>query len=183
MEEERLSAPGSAPQLRTGLAVLLVVIVAVAAYAFHEHNASRQLALQNSAVTSALTATRDQVSALTSRMDAISAERAAERPPTAPVYRKPMAAAGIHRRIEDARWKKVQGQLDDQAKQIDATRQDLTNTRTQLQGSIATTHDELVLLEKKGERSYYEFDLDKSGQFAREGPVGVRLQKAEVQGR
>jgi len=180
MEEERLSAPGSAPQLRAALAGLLVVIVAVAGYGFHERNVSRQLALQNSAVTSALAATRDQVSALTSRIDAISAERAAERPATAPVYHKPMAAASVHHRIEDARWKKMQGQLDDQARQIDSTRQDLTNTRTQLQGSIATTHDELVLLEKKGERSYYEFDIDKSGQFAREGPVGVRLQKANT---
>jgi len=180
MEEERLSALGSAPQLRAGLAVLLVVMVAVAAYAFHEHNVSQRLALQNSAVTSALTATRDQVSALSNRIDAITAERAAEKAAAAPVYHKPMAAASIHHRIEDPRWKKMQGQLDDQAKQIGATRQDLTDARTELQGSIATTHDELVLLEKKGERSYYEFDMNKSGQFTREGPVGVRLQKANT---
>jgi len=31
-----------------------------------------------------------------------------------------------------------------------------------------------------GERSYYEFDVDKSGQFQREGPVGVRLRKANT---
>ncbi len=36
------------------------------------------------------------------------------------------------------------------------------------------------MLEKKGERSYYEFDVDKSGQFHREGPVGVRLRKANT---
>jgi hypothetical protein len=74
----------------------------------------------------------------------------------------------------------MQGQLDNQAKQIDATRQDLTSARTELQGSIATTHEELVLLEKKGERSYYEFDLDKTKQFQREGPVGVQLRKANT---
>ena len=73
------------------------------------------------------------------------------------LYRKPPTAASTHHRIDDPRWKKVQGQLDHQAKQIDSTRQDLTNTRTELQGSIATTHDELVMLEKKGgKRSYYE---------------------------
>jgi hypothetical protein len=86
----------------------------------------------------------------------------------------------MRHRIDDPRLKKMQGQLDDQAKQIDATRQDLTSARTELQGSIATTHDELVLLEKKGERSYFEFDLDKSGQFQRKGPVGVRLRKANT---
>jgi len=91
-----------------------------------------------------------------------------------------MMAAATRHRIDDPRWKKMQGQLDDQAKQIDATRQDLTSARTELQGSIATTHEELVLLEKKGERSYYEFDLDKSKQFQREGPVGVQLRKSNT---
>jgi hypothetical protein len=86
----------------------------------------------------------------------------------------------MRHRIDDPRWKKMPEQLDDQAKQAEATRQDLTSARTELQGSIATTHDELVLLEKKGERSYFEFDLDKSGQFQSEGPVGVRLRKANT---
>ena len=178
MSEEIRS--GSAPRFPVAPAILLVVVVAVAAYAFHEHNLSRQLAAQNGAVTSALNATRDQVSALTSRLDAMNAEHAAGEPVHAPVYRKPMKAASSRHRIEDPRWKKMQGQLDDQAKQIDATRQDLASARTELQGSIATTHDELVLLQKKGERNYFEFDLDKSGQFTREGSVGVRLHKANT---
>ena len=182
MPEEIPSHPGSATRFRATVAALLTVGVAAAAYAVHEHNVAKQLAAQNSAVTSTLNATRDQMSALSARLDAMSAERTAEKstPSHSAIYRKPVTAASTHHRIDDPRWKKMQGQLDDQAKQIDATRQDLTNTRTELQGSIATTHDELVLLEKKGERSYYEFDLDKSGQFQREGPVGVRLRKANT---
>lgn len=180
MQEEFRSKSGSATRFPIVFGLVFIVVAAIAAYAFHEHNLSRQLAAQNSAATSALTATRDQVSALTARLDAMTAERAAEQPAHAPVYHKPMAAAGMRHRIEDPRWKKMQGQLDDQARQIDATRQDLSSARTELQGSIATTHDELVLLEKKGERSYFEFDLDKSGQFTREGPVGVRLHKANT---
>jgi hypothetical protein len=62
--------------------------------------------------------------------------------------------------------------------QLDATRGDLSNTRTELSGSIARTHDELVLLQKKGERNYYEFDIPKSKSFQHEGPLGVRLHKA-----
>jgi transcriptional regulator with PAS, ATPase and Fis domain len=164
------------------VAALLTAAVAAGAYAFHEHKVATQLAEHNSAVTSTLNATRDQVTALTTRLDAMSAERAAEKSssPHSAIYRKPLTAASTRHRIDDPRWKKMQGQLDDQAKQIDSTRQDLTSTRTELQGSIATTHDELVMLEKKGERSYYEFDLDKSGQFQREGPVGVRLRKANT---
>jgi hypothetical protein len=182
MPEETPSHPGSATRSRATVAALLTVGVAAAAYAMHEHNVATQLAAQNSAVTSTLNATRDQMSALSTRLDAMSAERTAEKPASthSAIYRKPLTAASTRHRIDDPRWKKMQGQLDDQAKQIDSTRQDLSNTRTELQGTIATTHDELVLLEKKGERSYYEFDLDKSGQFQRQGPVGVRLRKANT---
>lgn len=182
MSEGTPSHLGSAPRSRVTVAALLMSVVAVGAYAIHERNAVKQLAAQNSAVTSTLNAARDQIGRLTTRLDAMNAERSAEKS-TAPqsfIYRKPVTAATARHRIDDPRWKKVQGQLDEQAKQIDSTRQDLANTRTGLEGSIATTHDELVLLEKKGERSFYEFDLDKSGQFQREGPVGVRLHKANT---
>lgn len=174
--------PVSAARLWGAGAALLILAVAAVAYGFHEHNVARQLTAQNSAVTSTLDATRNQMNALSSRFDAMIAERTMEKPEAAhsAAYRKPLTAASTRHRIEDPRWKKIQGQLDQQASQIDSTRQDLTNTRTELQGSIATTHDELVMLEKKGERSYYEFDLDKAGQFQREGPVGIRLRKANT---
>ncbi len=187
MPEEIPSHPGSAIRFRATVAALLAVGVAAGGYAVHERNVAKQLADQNSAITSNLNTTRDQMSALSTRLDAMNAERQAEKA-AAPhsardhsgLYRKPVRAASMRQRIDDPRWKKVQGQLDEQGKQIDSTRQDLANARTELQGSIATTHDQLVMLEKKGERSYYEFDLDKSGQMQREGPVGVRLRKANT---
>ena len=182
---ELASVAGSIVRFRSVVAGLSALVIAAGGYAFHEHNVSKQLVEQNSAVTSTLNATRDQVNALNTKLDAMTAERAADKAETSThsqpgVYRKPMMAAATRHRIDDPRWKKMQGQLDNQAKQIDATRQDLTSARTELQGSIATTHEELVLLEKKGERSYYEFDLDKSKQFQREGPVGVQLRKSNT---
>jgi hypothetical protein len=182
MLEGTSSVSGSVNRFRAAVAGLVVLVAGVGVYAFHAHNVSRKLVEQNSTINSALNATRDQLNAVSGRLDALNAQLAAEKPAAAQsgVYRKPLNAASSHHRIEDPRWKKVQGQLDDQAKQIDATRQDLASARTELQGSIATTHDELVLLEKKGERSYFEFDLDKSKQFQREGPVGVRLAKANT---
>ncbi len=179
MSEETSFLSRSALPLRATVAALLALGVAAAGYAIHEHSVAKQLTAQNSSVTTTLNATRDQVNALNARLDALTAQPATEKP-QAPVYRKPLTAASTHHRIDDPRWKKMQRQLDDQGKQIDSTRQDLASTRTELQGSIATTHDELVLLEKKGERSYYEFDIDKSGQFQREGPVGIRLRKANT---
>jgi hypothetical protein len=186
MSEETPIHPGFATRSRATVAALLVIVVAAAAYALHERYVAKELAVQNGTVTSTLNATRDQMTALATRLDAMSAERLAEKLAEKSavshpgIYQKPMMAASARHRIDDPRWKKVQGQLDEQAKQIDTTRQDLTTARTELQGSIATTHDELVMLEKKGERSYYEFDLDKHGQFQREGPVGVRLRKANT---
>src|SRR5262249_4913215 len=49
-----------------------------------------------------------------------------------------------------------------------------------LQGSIAKTDEELVFLQRKGERNYYEFDLDKSKNFHTTGPVGISLRKANT---
>jgi uncharacterized coiled-coil protein SlyX len=102
------------------------------------------------------------------------------------------------RRAEDPRWKKVQAQLDDQQRQIASTRDDLQKARTDLEanlssshdelngsiaanhGEIAKTHDELVVLEKRGERSYFEFDLSKAKQFQHIGPLGLCLRKTNV---
>ena len=95
---------------------------------------------------------------------------------------------------ENLRLEKMQSQLDQQSRAIDQqgkaiadarsqlerTHDDLSATSTQLTGSIARTHDELLLLQKKGERNYYEFDIAKSKQFEHEGPLGVRLSKANA---
>jgi hypothetical protein len=74
----------------------------------------------------------------------------------------------------------MQTQLDAQGKAIETTRQDLSSARTELAGGIARNHEELVAFQKKGERNYFEFDLDKSKQFQRTGPVAISLRKANT---
>ncbi|HXC47951.1 MAG TPA: hypothetical protein VNU20_06645, partial [Candidatus Sulfotelmatobacter sp.] len=56
----------------------------------------------------------------------------------------------------------------------------ISSTRDELNGSIAKTHEELVVLEKRGERSYTEFDLMKAKQFQRIGPITLSLRKADT---
>jgi hypothetical protein len=182
MAQETPSVQAFATQLRAFVVALLLLGIAVGVYALRERSLAKRLAEQNNVISSSLKATQDQVSTLNARVEALNAEQSTEKwtPPHSILYRKPLSAASKRQRIDDPRWKRIQGQLDEQAKQIDSTRQELSSTRTELQGSIATTHDELVMLEKKGQRSYYEFDLDKSGQFQHEGPVGVRLRKANT---
>ncbi len=173
---------------KRAIAYVAAVVVAggtLGGYAFHEHHIAQNLAAQNQQTESALEATRNQVNDLAGKVDTLAAKAEAPAPPPfapAPVVRH--SASPAHR-SDTARWKKMQSQLDAQKQAIDQTRTDLAttqgdlnNTRTELTGSIAHTHDELVLLQKRGERNYYEFDIDKSKQFQHDGPFGVRLRKA-----
>jgi len=91
----------------------------------------------------------------------------------------------------DQRYAQLQAQLTEQEKQLQDTREqmekyhsdlegNINSTRDELNGSIAKTHEELVALEKRGERNYYEFDLAKSKQFQRVGPFSLSLRKADT---
>jgi hypothetical protein len=185
MSEETPALPEHTVTLRLLPVLLLALTIGAVGYSWHEHNVAKKLAADNSTTTASLNATRDQLNALSAKVNALEGKPESERAskPAAALYRKPLTAAVSRhriRRVEDPRWKKMQGQLDEQGRAIESTRQDLASARTELTGSIAKTHEELVLLEKKGERNYYEFDLDKTGQFQRQGPVGLRLKKANT---
>jgi hypothetical protein len=174
------------------LIIIWIAAGALGGYAVHEHSVAQSLKLQNQQTDATLAATRNQVDDLTSRVNALATQiqTQAQPEPQAQPQSAPAASAPSHHvasthRSDSSRWKKMQSQLDAQNKAIEDTRNqiaqtqgDLSNTRTELTGSIARTHDELVLLEKKGERNYYEFDIDKSKSFQHDGPVGVRLRKA-----
>jgi uncharacterized coiled-coil protein SlyX len=186
MSEEVPSISHQIVRSRAGsLALGVVIMVALAAlvgYAFHEHSASKQLVAQNNALTATLAGTRGQIDQLNAKLNNLADEQASAKPAAA----HPTPSAAIKhstrragRRL-DPRWKELQGQVTEQGKQIESTRQELSSTRTELQDSIARTHDELVVMQKKGERAYFEFDMDKSGQFQHDGPVGVRLRKANT---
>jgi len=179
--------PGSRPFHKLNVAVIASALALTGAvgYGIHERSVADRLSSENQQTTAALNQTRSQIDAMSSRLDSMIAAENARRQTkesAAVVERSGKRTVAHRRRAEDPRWKKVQAQLDEQGKAIQSTRDDLTNalssTKTELQGSIARTHGELVALQKKGERNYYEFDIPKSKQFQREGPVGLRLRKA-----
>jgi hypothetical protein len=166
-------------------------------YAGHQHNVAAQLATQNEQMSATLSNTRSELSSTRNEIDELNGKVSALNSLVAASSEAPGSAArvgssapktAVHKKpAEDSRYKKLQSQVDAQGKAIDQTRSDLagtqndlSNTRTELTGSIARTHDEVVLLQKKGERNYYEFDVAKSKQFNFQGPVGVRLKKANV---
>src|SRR5215469_15299187 len=158
MSEEVPAISHSAPRPRAGSLtsgiVIIVTLAALAGYAFYAHRVCQQLLGQNQALAASLAGTR-------ARIDELNAKASAKPAPSHPAP-------------------KLEGQVREQGKQIESTRQDLSSIRTALQGSIARTHDELVLLEKKGERAYFEFDVNKSRRFQNDGPVSVRLRKANT---
>jgi hypothetical protein len=93
----------------------------------------------------------------------------------------------------DQRWKRVESRLAEQESQLVAQREriedvrktgdelagKINSARDELNGSIAKTHEEVVLLQKRGEHNVYEFDLAKSKQFQRVGPLSLSLRKAD----
>ena len=187
MMESASPAQGESPRHIAAYAVAVVLGGALAGYAIHEHHTAQNLATDNAQTTAALTATQHELSDLTAKVNTLASR--SETPP-APAAPSTQSATGnrpsaAHRQMADPRYKKLQSQVDAQGKAIDQTRNDLastqgdlTNTRTELTGSIARTHDELVMLQKTGERNYFEFDLGKSKEFKREGPISISLRKA-----
>jgi len=158
-------------------------------YAIHEHHDAQALAAKNEQTTAALNETKHELADLASKVNVLVARSEAQ--PANPASTAPGGSAdrpaAPRARREDPRLKKLQSQLDAQGKAIEETRGDLAltqgdllNTRSELSGSIAHTHDELVVLQKKGERNYAEFDISKTKQFERKGPFGIRLKKANV---
>jgi hypothetical protein len=166
------------------VAILLVAVALAGGYSLHERNAAQKLSAENTQMSAALKDTRGQLEALAAKVNAMTeaeAQRqqaAAEAAQRARVTHTP--AARRHKVVEDKRWKEMQAKLDAQGKAIDETRNDLASAKTELSGSIARTHDELVVLQRRGERSYFEFDLDKMKQFHATGPVGIKLKKANT---
>lgn len=115
--------------------------------------------------------------------------------PPKPVHKVKRASSGhaasAAHPVNDPRWGEMDAKLADQQKQIESTKSDiektrqdmdgrLSSTRDELNGSIAKTHDEIVELRKRGERNYYEFDINKSSQYERTGPVSLSLRKTNV---
>lgn len=163
--------------------------------AWRDRQQQRELAASRDQMTSALAQSQAEIQALRAKLDALDASR--EAPPAHPskaARKSGGASAGRTRQagpLEDARLRQMQAQLSRQREQIASTqkalsqtREDMENklnsTRDDLSGSIARNHEELVLLEKRGERNYDEFHITKSKQFQRVGPLSLSLRKTNT---
>jgi len=187
LPDDEFKRPGNPLLTRTRgvIAVVLLSAVSLFSYAVHEHNLAATLTDQNATISASLKTTNAQLAQLSAKVNGLATPNPAADAVAQPVRPKPAShprRQSITRRVrrDDPRWKKVEAQLDEQGKAIASTQQNLDSARTELQGSIARTHGELVVLQKKGERRYYEFDAQKSKQFNPAGTLSVKLRKSNV---
>jgi uncharacterized coiled-coil protein SlyX len=185
--------------LTRGAIILIVLFAAVAifgiGYAFHESAAATGLATQNQSLRSSLDQMHRQMDTLTAKLDQLKPAPPPEQAAPSKVTNRARPAArrapGAVANAEARRLRQLQLELAEQRKQLrqmqdqvvgtkSALEGELGSTRDELNGSIARNHTELVALEKRGERNYYEFDLWKSKNFTREGPIQLSLRKADT---
>ena len=211
---------GSNRWLIVAAVALLAIAVVAFGYGYHQQSMVSQLTAQAAMANASVSQMQGQLSALTAKLNDLSAPKAlpqsasdtsqpsdsaASGPaedtaskasstatPAAPA--KPAAKKRVAKRrapAVDKKYEQLQSQLTEQQKQLKETQDEvaknrsdlegnINSTRDDLNGSIAKTHEELVALAKRGERSYFEFDLTKSKQFQRVGPLSVSLRKTDT---
>ena len=191
---------------RWGLMIALVLfLLAASAYSLvklrNESTLADDLASTNQSLRDSLRQVQGQLQLVNDRLETLAQPKAPVRAveqsvKTSSQYRAKNTVAAA-KAANDPRWKQVQDRISDQQKQlegaqqeiastredVDKTRQDLNgrldSTRDELNGSVAKTHDELVALQQRGERNYFEFQLGKSKQFQRVGPVSLEVRKVD----
>jgi hypothetical protein len=212
---QRDPEPSSAG-LKIAIVIFVLVAVIAAGYALAQHSSAQQLASEGADLRASLAQAKAQDDALTAKVNALSAaqaqqaqEEAARQQAEAARNEQFLHRTGetprhtIHQTtarrapVDDPRWKRVQEQLGNQQKELEANQKQIADTqanldqaksdmagnlqaaRTELGGDIARNHQEVVDLEKKGERNFYEFSFERSKTYHHAGPVSISLRKAD----
>lgn len=167
-----------------------------------EREKTQQLAASSQALTSTVTELRAQIQTLLDRVASIQKPEVenrgiAARQASLVTGGAPKRAArppAARRPADDPRWREMQNRIAENQKEISGTKEQLNQTRDDLEsklnlaredlgGSIARTNQELTALQRRGERDYFAFELSKSKQFQRVGPVRLSLRKVNVKKR
>jgi hypothetical protein len=178
--------------------VALTVVLTAYFYISSERQWNLNLASENQRLAASLAQFQSQLRSMSDRLNDLQTKA----PTPATARAQPLTAVRPARPAStvrnDSRLAKLQSQISEQQKQIEVAREDIertksdlsrtqdglqndiSSTKTELNGSIARTHDEVVALQKRGERKYYEFAIDKSKQFSHVGPMGISLRNSDV---
>lgn len=188
-DNARSGVPPSVERKRRPIDFILVLAVVVLAfgYGYLQRLKVRHLAAQESVAKATIDDLERQLNDMSDKLNKVaSPQQAAADGGAQSTGKKTAKTAAV-----DKRYQQLQTRLTEQQRQLKET-QDLVaknrrelesslySTRDELNGSIARTHEELVALAKRGERSYFEFDLAKSKEFQRFGPLPLSLRKTDT---
>lgn len=192
----RLESGGMSRWLIVVAVVLLIVAGVAFGYGYRQQIAVGHLTAQQSVATATIDQLQGQLNTVTAKLNdmetAQQAQQAAAAQAAAQKKSHPGSQTAARRSTSaDKRYKQLQAQLEDQQKQLKDTQDlvaknradlegSLSSTKDELNGSIAKNHEELVALERRGERSYFEFDLNKAKQFQRFGPLTISLRHTDT---
>jgi flagellar biosynthesis chaperone FliJ len=187
-KQAEVAKESSGPLANRWLVGAFVLLFVAAAFAFgygrRQGAMIGQLVSHDAEMSATIGQIQGQLNSITGKLNEISAAQAA-RPAQAGTSRVATRPA------EADRLRQMQVRIEQQQKQLKETQTEVANTRSELEGnlssardelngSIAKTHEELVALEKRGERNYFEFELTKEKRFQRSGPVMLSLRKADA---
>lgn len=169
------------------------------AYLSSENEQNRQLSVSNQTLRASMSELQNELQDVKGQLDELRIALRSPAPASSPALpQRSKGRAGTTSRAQalaalrsDSHFGQLQKQLSEQQKQLANTREDLDKTRENLEGSLSSTrnelsasiarnHDELVALQKRGERNYYEFHLIRSKTFERVGPLRLSLRKADI---
>jgi uncharacterized coiled-coil protein SlyX len=195
----RVASLGVNRWLVLAVAVLIVAAGLAFGYGYRQQIMASHSSAQASVANATIKEMQEQLNTLTAKLNEMSAAQQAvateaaqkKTPGVRPNAAGARPAASKRSTTESKRLKELQARIDEQQKQLKETQDqvaknrsdlegNLNSTRDELNGSIAKTHEELVALAKRGERSYFEFDLTKSKEFQRVGPITLSLRKADA---
>jgi len=189
-EERPVFGFGANRLLIIAASAMLIVAGLAIGYGYRQQAMVGHLTAQESMANATISEMQGQLSTVTAKLNEVTAVQQA----AADAQAKAAARAhgnGSKTANGSNRLKELQARIDDQQKQLKETQDEvaknrtdlegsLSSTKDELNGSIAKTHEELVTLAKRGERSYFEFDLTKSKQFQRVGPLTLSLRRADA---
>lgn len=170
------------------LAVALALLCPTAfslAYLAHQRNQVRDLNVARDEMSATLDQARHQIQTLARKLDAANtteqlAIRQSCSTPAATALPRSAAARGHWRRLQTPPSKQTKQVLSPRKPAAPDPRGKLHSAVAQRGRPVAMNHKELVQLEKRGERNYYEFTLTPSTHFERIGPIGLSLRKVEL---
>ncbi len=171
--------------------ILGVAVVVLGVCNYQQRSVIRQIATHEADFSATIAQLRNQLQYATTKIDDIAAVQEVQAAVSTGAAQSEVSAAAAEANAQSARLRQLQLALSEQQMKLLATQAEmartrsdleghLNSTRNELSGSIARNHEELVVLEKRGQRDYFEFDVAKSKQFQRIGPLGLSVRRTDA---